>query len=86
MLSSFLNSKRAIQVNIQIMRLYSKLKGMLLGHKDILLKLEKLEGKVGKHEENFRIVFDYLRELLSQKSGPMRKIGFKQMHRHRSQS
>jgi len=44
MLSSVLNSQRAIQVNIRIMRIYTKLKGMLLTHKDILLKLEKLEG------------------------------------------
>ncbi len=77
MLSSVLNSERAIQVNIQIMRIYSKLRGMLMGHKDILLKLEKLEGKVSKHEEDFKVVFDYLRELLNPKSEPMRKIGFK---------
>ena len=78
MLSSVLNSERAIQVNIQIMRIYSKLKGMIMDHKDILLKLEKLEGKVSKHDENFKIVFDYLRELLNPKTEPMRKIGFKQ--------
>ena len=77
MLSSVLNSERAIQVNIQIMRIYSKLKGMIMDHKDILLKLEKLEGKVSKHDENFKVVFDYLRELLNPKTEPMRKIGFK---------
>jgi hypothetical protein len=77
MLSSVLNSERAIQVNIQIMRIYSKLKGMIMDHKDILLKLEKLEGKVSKHEENFKVVFDYLRELLNPKTEPMQKIGFK---------
>jgi len=58
MLSSVLNSERAIQVNIQIMRIYSKLKGMIMDHKDILLKLERLEGKVSKHDENFKVVFD----------------------------
>jgi ORF6N domain len=77
MLSSVLNSGRAIQVNIQIMRIYTKLKGMIVDHKDILLKLEKLEGKVSKHDESFRVVFDYLRELLNPKTEPMRKIGFK---------
>lgn len=77
MLSSVLNSERAIQVNIQIMRIYSKLKGMIMDHKDILLKLEKLEGKVSKHDENFKVVFDYLRELLNPKTEPLRKIGFK---------
>ena len=77
MLSSVLNSERAIQVNIQIMRIYSKLKGMIMDHKDILLKLERLEGKVIKHDENFKVVFDYLRELLNPKTELMRKIGFK---------
>jgi hypothetical protein len=77
MLSSVLNSERAIQVNIQIMRIYSKLKGMIMDHKDILLKLEGLEGKVSKHDESFKVVFDYLRELLNPKKEPMRKIGFK---------
>jgi hypothetical protein len=77
MLSSILSSRRAIQVNIQIMRIYTKLKGMLTDHKDILLKLEKLERKVSKHDENFKTVFDYLKELLNPKTEPFRKIGFK---------
>jgi hypothetical protein len=77
MLSSVLNSQRAIQVNIQIMRIYTKLKEMLMTHKDILLKLEKLERKTNKHDENFKIVFDYLKELLNPKTEPLRKIGFK---------
>lgn len=77
MLSSVLNSDRAIQVNIQIMRIYTKLKGMLMDHKDILLKLEKLEKKVSKHDENFKVVFTYLKELLNPKTEPLRKIGFK---------
>jgi len=78
MLSSVLNSERAIQVNIQIMRIYTKLKRMIMDHKDILLKLEKLEGKVSKHDEDFKVVFEYLTELLNPKTAPMRKIGFKQ--------
>jgi len=39
--------------------------------------VEKLENKVGKHDDNFKTVFDYLKELLNLKSGPLRKIGFK---------
>ena len=77
MLSSILNSDRAIQVNIQIMRIYTKLKGMLTDHKDILLKLEKLEKRVSKHDDNFKTVFDYLKELLNPEIEPLRKIGFK---------
>ena len=77
MLSSVLNSERAIQVNIQIMRIYTKLKGILLDHKDILLKLEKLERTVSKHGEKFKLVFGYLNELLNPKSDPMPRIGFR---------
>jgi hypothetical protein len=54
MLSSVLNSERAVQVNIQIMRIYTKLKGMLMDHKDILLKLERLEKKVSGHDDDFK--------------------------------
>lgn len=78
MLSSVLNSEHAIQVNIQIMRIYTKLKSMLIDHKDILLKLEKLEKKVSKHDQDFKVVFSYLKELVTPKAEPMRRIGFKQ--------
>ncbi|HEY0655263.1 MAG TPA: ORF6N domain-containing protein [Chryseosolibacter sp.] len=77
MLSSVLSSDRAIQVNIQIMRVYSKLREVLMTNKDILAKLEKLENKVTNHDQDIKIVFDYLRELLNPKTEPMRKIGFK---------
>jgi hypothetical protein len=78
MLSSVLSSERAIQVNIQIMRIYTRLRGMLLGHKDILLKLEKLERRVGSHDEGLKMIFDHLKELLNPKRNQHRKIGFKQ--------
>ena len=77
MLSSVLNSDRAIQVNIQIMRIYAKLREMLMTNKDILLKLEKLERRVIKHDQDIKVVFGYLKELLNPKTEPMRKIGFK---------
>lgn len=77
MLSSVLNSDRAIQVNIQIMRIYAKLREMLLTNKDILLKLGKLERQVMKHDEDISVVFAYLKELLNPKTQPIRKIGFK---------
>jgi len=76
MLSSVLNSDRAIQVNIQIMRIYAKLREMLMTNKDILLKLEKLEKSVLSHDQDIRIVFGYLKELLNPMTEPMRKIGF----------
>jgi hypothetical protein len=78
MLSSVLSSDRAIQVNIQIMRIYTKLKTMLIDHKDILLKLEKMEHAVNKHKENFEIVFSYLRELINPPNVSESTIEFKQ--------
>jgi hypothetical protein len=77
MLSSVLNSDRAIQVNIQIMRIYAKLREMLMTNKDILLKLEKLERKMINHDQDIKVVFGYLKELLNPKTESMRKIGFK---------
>ena len=78
MLSSVLNSDRAIQVNIQIMRIYAKLRAMLMTNKDILPKLEKLERRVINHDHDIRVVFGYLKELLNPKTEPLRKIGFRQ--------
>jgi hypothetical protein len=62
MLSSILKSRRAIQVNIQIMRTFSKLKHILEAHKDLKKKIEEMERK---YDGNFKIVFDALRELLT---------------------
>ena len=58
MLSSVLNSKRAIQVNIQIMRTFTKLREMLSTHEDLKKKIEAMEKK---YDENFRIVFEAMK-------------------------
>lgn len=50
---------------------------MLSTHKDVLLKLEKLERKVVHHDDDIKLIFDYLKELLNPKTEPLRKIGFK---------
>lgn len=76
MLSSVLNSKTAIEVNIQIIRIFTKMREMLLTHKDILLKLEQLERKVGDHNEDIQLIFEYLKQLLNPSQPPRRKIGF----------
>ena len=78
MLSSVLSSKRAIQVNIQIMRIYAKLRGIVIDQKDILIKLEQMERTVDKHDQDIKVVFSYLRELLNPKPEPERRIGFSQ--------
>lgn len=77
MLSSVLSSERAVQVNIQIMRVYSKMKEILLNHKEILLKLEKLEKKVGKHDQDIELIFQVIRRLVNEPKPPKKRIGFK---------
>lgn len=77
MLSCVLNSERAIAVNIQIIRIFHRMREMISTHKDILLKLEQLENKVSNHGEDIRLIFDYLKQLLSPIPGPRDMIGFK---------
>ena len=84
MLSSVLNSETAIEVNIKIIRVFTRMREMLITHKDILLKLEQIERKVlkqdnrlNKHEKEMQVVFKALKELLNPPTAPMRKIGFK---------
>lgn len=77
MLSSVLNSERAILVNIHIIRVFTRLREMLLTNKDVLLKLEQLERKVVRQDDDIKLIFDYLKELLNPPTTPMRKIGFK---------
>ncbi|HEY9046377.1 MAG TPA: ORF6N domain-containing protein [Ohtaekwangia sp.] len=77
MLSSVLNSERAILMNVHIIRVFTRMREMLLTHKDILLQLEQLERKVASQDGDIKLIFDYLKEILNPKTGPMRKIGFK---------
>jgi len=73
MLSSVLRSKRAVQVNIEIMRAFVKLRQMLTAHKDLERKLAALEKK---YDEQFKVVFDAIRALMKKTEKPKRKIGF----------
>ena len=77
MLSSVLNSSTAIKVNIQIIRVFTRMKEMLLTNKDILLKLEQLENKVSRHDENIQMIFEALKQLLTPPLKPRKRIGFK---------
>ena len=77
MLSSVLNSERAIQVNILIMRAFTRLREILLTHKDLALKLEALEKKYSEHGEKIRDIFEAIRQLLNPPpEEPKRRIGF----------
>jgi hypothetical protein len=77
MLSCILNSERAIALNIQIIRIFARLRAMVLTHKDILLKLEQLERKVTAHDEDIKMIFDALKQLLNPPQEPRPKIGFR---------
>jgi hypothetical protein len=74
MLSSVLNSERAIQVNIQIMRTFTKLREMILTHKELKQKIEAMERKYDYH---FKIVFDAIKKLLEQPEKTRGRIGFR---------
>ncbi len=84
MLSSVLKSETAINVNIQIIRIFTRIKEILSTHKDVLLKLELLENKLlqqyektKKHEAEIQIIFTALKKLLSPPPLPRTKIGYK---------
>ena len=74
MLSAVLNSRRAVQVNIEIMRAFVKLREMLATHKDLAKKLEEIEKK---YDKQFKIVFDAIRELMKPPEPKRRQIGFR---------
>ena len=73
MLSSVLRSKRAVQVNIEIMRTFVKLREMLISHKDLARKLADLEKK---YDKQFRIVFEAITQLIEEDAKPKKKIGY----------
>jgi phage regulator Rha-like protein len=84
MLSSVLSSKMAIEVNIQIIRVFTKMREMLSTNKDILLKMEQLEknllkqdGKQKKSEEDIQVIFKALKQLFNPPQPPRERIGFK---------
>ncbi|MCF8253139.1 MAG: ORF6N domain-containing protein [Bacteroidia bacterium] len=84
MLSSVLKSDTAIEVNIQIIRIFTRIREVLLTHKDVLFKMEQLEKKllkqnkkVSKHEQEIQVIFDALKHLLNPPVEPRKAIGFK---------
>jgi phage regulator Rha-like protein len=77
MLSGVLNSETAIRVHIQIIRIFAKMRELLLTHKDILLQLEKIENKLTGHDADIILIFQYLKQLLNPPQTPRNKIGFK---------
>ncbi|RJQ14669.1 MAG: ORF6N domain-containing protein [Nitrospiraceae bacterium] len=77
MLSSVLNSERAITVNIQIMRTFTRLREMLITHKELARNLTQLERKIEKHDGEIKLIFDAIRQLMIPSETKKKKIGFK---------
>lgn len=75
MLSGILQSRRAIQVNIAIMRAFVKLREILLTHKDLAAKGEELERKYAGHDEKIQVIFEAIKQLLEPPQ-PKAKLGF----------
>jgi ORF6N domain len=73
MLSSVLNSERAVRVNIEIMRAFVRLRAILSSHEDLARKLAALEQK---YDSQFRVVFDAIRQLMAPEPPKRRPIGF----------
>ncbi len=76
MLSSVLRSKRAIQMNVAIMRAFVRLRRILSSHKALAHKLTELEKKFERHDHEIQNIFDAIRQLLEPTEKPRRRIGF----------
>lgn len=76
MLSSVLHSPRAVQVNIQIMRAFVKLREILSTHKELAFQFRELERKVGKHGEDIQKIFQAIQRLMAEPEKPKAKFGF----------
>jgi ORF6N domain len=76
MLSSVLNSERAVKVNIAIMRAFVKLRKTLETNRELARKFSELEKRVGKHDEEIRAILEAIRQLMAPPETPRREIGF----------
>jgi hypothetical protein len=77
MLSSVLNSARAIEVNIAIMRAFVQLRKMIASNDELARKLRELEHRLEKHDKDIGLIFEAIRELMTPPEKPPKKIGFK---------
>ena len=76
MLSSALKSKRAVQVNIQIMRAFTKLRKFMASHTEIARRLKNLENKYKNHDVEIAAIFDAIRKMIESEEKPKNRIGF----------
>jgi len=76
MLSSVLNSKQAIQVNIQIVRIFTRIRQFIIDSGELKLEIEEIKQKVSNQDKNIELVFTYLDKLIDKKIGPRKRIGY----------
>ena len=76
MLSSVLNSERAVKVNIAIMRAFVKLRGLSETNRQLARKFAELEKRVGKHDEKIDAILEAIRQIMAPPERPRREIGF----------
>jgi len=76
MLSSILSSPQAIQVNIQIVRIFTRLRQLLSESSELKLEIEEIKKKINNQDKNIELVFSYLDELTEKKSRPRKRIGY----------
>jgi hypothetical protein len=76
MLSSVLNNPRAIKVNLEIMRAFVRLRGMMTSQKEVARKLVELEKHLQDHDEQIQTIFTAIRQLMAPKEAPKKRIGF----------
>ncbi len=79
MLSSILNSRRAINVNIQIMRIFTRVRRLLTDNLSVKMEIEEIKKKLKNQDKNIELVFSYLDELIEKQENPLprRQIGYK---------
>lgn len=77
MLSCVLRSKQAIEVNIKVIRIFTRLREFILSNKEVLLKLEQIEKSVAGHSEEIHLIFSALKKLIQQPSEKRKAIGYK---------
>ena len=77
MLSSVLNSQQAIQVNIQIVRIFTRTRKLLSEHSELKSEIADIKKKLNNQDKNIELVFNYLDELIVKKAEPRKRIGFK---------
>ena len=79
MLSSVLNSPKAVQVNIQVMRIFTRLRQVSTDHSKLNIEIAEIKEQLNKNSQNIDAVFKYLDELSSKKDAenPRKRIGFK---------